>query len=134
LKLAIEYHFEPFFTDSPKIIDIYIFSYYGSVYMTIIKTAWLRTLAIVMLAGALFPVPYYAYYQLMNWIVMGAALTVAYHAYKARNEAVLWLFVLVAVVFNPVAPLHLRADVWQIADIIAILLFLISFVLLKKKE
>lgn len=95
---------------------------------------WLQAVAILMLAGALAPVPYFAYYQLMNWVVVGAAGIVAWRAYEMNRLSVMWVFIFVAVVFNPLAPLHLRADVWQIVDIVAAVLFLLSFAMLYKKK
>jgi hypothetical protein len=87
---------------------------------------WLKLLAIVMLLGALLTFPF-VYYQLMNWVVVGASLVTVQQAYQRRMTALAWLFALVAVVFNPLAPLYLRADVWNIADLIAAVLFIISF-------
>lgn len=95
---------------------------------------WLKLLAIAFALGALAPIPYFAYYQLMNWIVMGAALMTAWHAYKQNTLLATWVFVLVAVVFNPIAPLYLQADVWRIADIVVAALFAFSFFLVKSKS
>ncbi|MBI2612869.1 hypothetical protein HYW59_03630 [Candidatus Kaiserbacteria bacterium] len=96
-----------------------------------IQDNWLKVLAILFALGALAPVPYFAYYQMMNWIVVGAALTTAWQAYKQKNNWLLWLFILVAVIFNPIAPLYFSADIWRIADIVAAILFIISFFILK---
>jgi len=95
---------------------------------------WLKVLAIAMALGALAPVPYYAYFQLMNWVVVVAALMTAWQAYRQNTFWIVWLFALVAVVFNPLAPLYLQADVWRIADIIAAALFVLSFFLVRTKK
>jgi hypothetical protein len=102
--------------------------------MTWIQNNWLTVLAVALLAGSIYPIPYFAYYQLMNWVVVGAALTVAWQAYKTNKTFIMWLFVFIAVVFNPIAPLHLRTDVWHIADVLAILLFVASFFLIEAKK
>jgi hypothetical protein len=101
--------------------------------MTWIKQYWLQVLAIVALLGALGAWPF-AYYQLMNWIVLGAALSTAWMAYQRKQEAVAWLFLAVAVVFNPLAPLYLGPAVWKIADCIAAALFALSFLLLPMRK
>jgi len=98
------------------------------------QSNWPALLAIVMLGGAIFPIEYYAYYQLMNWVVVGAAILTAFKAYKQSKEGLMWIFIIVAVIFNPVAPIHLRTDVWHILDVVGILLFLISFVRLRQKK
>ena len=95
---------------------------------------WLKLLAIAMALGALAPVSYYAYFQLMNWVVVGAALMTAWQAYKQKSLWIVWLFALVAVVFNPLAPLYLQADIWRIADVVVAALFVISFFLVKPKN
>lgn len=93
---------------------------------TFFANHWLKLLAIAMLLGALLSFPF-VYYQLMNWVVVGASLVTVQQAYQRKMPALAWLFALVAVVFNPVAPLYLRADIWHIVDIVAAALFLISF-------
>ena len=98
-----------------------------------IQDNWLKLLDIALALGALAPIPYYAYFQLMNWVVVGAALMTAWQAYKLGKLFPAWLFVLVAVVFNPLAPFYFSADVWRIADVVVAALFLVSFFLIRPK-
>jgi FtsH-binding integral membrane protein len=100
---------------------------------TFLANHWLKLLAILMLLGALLSFPF-VYYQLMNWVVVGAVLVTVQQAYQRKMSALAWLFALVAVVFNPVAPLYLRADVWHIADVTAAVLFFISFFFIVGKK
>ncbi len=102
--------------------------------LTWLEQNWLKVLAIGMVLGALFSVPYFAYYQLMNWVVVGAAVVTAWQALRQGSEWLMWVFIVVAVVFNPLAPLYFRADVWQIADIVAALLFTASFFLIRTRK
>lgn len=85
------------------------------------------------LSVLVFSLPY-AYYQLMSWVVIGAALVVVWQAYKRNMIWVAWLFALVAVVFNPLAPIYLTANVWRIADVVVALLFVVSFFLIRERE
>ncbi len=87
---------------------------------------WLKLVAIVFLIGSFGNFPF-AYYQLMNWIAAGAALMTAYQARQQAKAIFMWLFVLIAIIFNPIAPFYLSNDTWRIADIVVILLFMISF-------
>ncbi len=105
-----------------------------------IKRNWLQLTAIALIVVALVDaiagtafLPF-AYYQLMNWVVVGAALMVAHEASLQQKLFVTWLFMFVAVIFNPIAPFSLRADVWQIADIVVIVLFLISFFVVREPK
>lgn len=100
---------------------------------TFFTNHWLKLLAIVLLLGALGNFPF-VYYQLMNWVVVGAALVTVQQAYQRNITALGWLFALVAVVFNPLAPLYLKADVWHIADIVAAVLFVISSAFITSKK
>lgn len=85
---------------------------------------WLSLVAIFAVFGALFNSEFpYAYFQIMNWIVVAAAILVAL---RVHNVAVMWLFISIAILFNPIAPIFLRADIWQIADVIVIFIFIIS--------
>ena len=65
----------------------------------------------------------FAYFQLMNWSVVGAAALIAL---RSHNAFVMWIFIAVAVVFNPIAPIFLRTDIWQIADIAVVACFFLS--------
>lgn len=100
---------------------------------TFLSNHWLKLLAIILLLGALQTFPF-VYYQIMNWVVVGASLVTIQQAYQRNLTPLGWLFALVAVVFNPLAPLYLRADVWHIADIAAAVLFIISFAFITTKK
>ena len=80
---------------------------------------WLKLLAIAALAGAIWGNFPFAYYQLMNWIVVGASIVTSMQASNKNRVPVMWLFILVAVVFNPIAPLYLDQSVWRIVDMVA---------------
>jgi FtsH-binding integral membrane protein len=97
-----------------------------------LRTNWLVLAAIVMIAGSLGPFPY-VYDQLTNWMVAIAALTVALAAKNRGQKTYMWLFVVAAVIFNPIAPIYLTADQWRIADIAAIVLFAISMFKVRKQ-
>jgi len=87
-----------------------------------------------MVLGALDTSLPYVYFQLMTWVVAGAAVMTALQAYKHNMQTVAWVFAFVAVVFNPVAPLYLRSDIWQLVDIAAATLFVLSLLVLRPKR
>jgi hypothetical protein len=94
---------------------------------------WLKLVAVAMLLGALYPFPF-AYYQLMNWIVVGASLITAQQANTRDRMFLVWLFIFIAVIFNPIAPFELRADVWQIADLIVAVTFIFALFIKPKTK
>jgi hypothetical protein len=97
-----------------------------------INSNWLALVAIAMIAGTFGSFPY-VFNQLTNWTVAIAALTIALVAKQRGKKIYMWLFIAAAVIFNPVAPIYLTADQWRIADIVAILLFVISMFKVKKQ-
>jgi hypothetical protein len=93
----------------------------------------LTILAILLALGALASWPF-VYYQVLDWTVAGAALLIAKRAHQQGQVWMQWLFIAVAVLFNPLAPLYIRQDLWRIADIIVAILFFLSFVVPEKKK
>lgn len=95
-----------------------------------LKENWLKLVAIVMALGALASFPY-VYYQLLNWVIAGAALLTAWQAHRQKNDWVAWLFAILAVIFNPIAPLYLGTGTWQILDVIAAVALALSFIVVR---
>ena len=87
--------------------------------------------AALMLLGALADWPY-GYYQLLRWVVCGVAIFVAISAYGWQKLWATWLFGFVAVLFNPLAPIHLSRAVWKPIDIICATLFLFAAAVFKE--
>ena len=80
-------------------------------------------IAALLLLGALADWPY-VYYQLLRWVVCGVAIFVAASAYGWQKLWATWLFGFIAVLFNPVAPIHLSRAAWQPIDVICSMLFI----------
>jgi len=87
-------------------------------------------IAALMLFGALAPWPY-GYYQLLRWVTCAAAVWVAFLAYNWQKKWAMVLFGFVAVLFNPLIPIHLNRQLWQPIDVICALLFVAVTFLLK---
>ena len=92
----------------------------------------LKLFAIVLLGGALYPFPY-VYFQAMNWIVMLAAAQTIWQAYQQKTSWVIWLYGAIAILFNPLAPLYVRKDIWQLADLTAAVLFILAFAAVRRR-
>ncbi len=89
--------------------------------------------AVVMLIVALFEMPY-GYYTFLRLAVMTAALLGAFHAFKMIN-APFWVVTmgLVALLFNPVIPVHLTRDIWAIIDVAVASVFLGYLFILRRQ-
>lgn len=74
----------------------------------------------------------YGYFVFLRWVVAASAVLIVIHSYQ--NQQVFWVsvFVLVAILFNPIAPIHLNKETWVILDALTALLFIVSFFAARK--
>lgn len=91
----------------------------------------LKAIAIIMLLWALADNPYW-YYQLLRWVVCGVSAYSAYIYYQEKNTTWMWIFIIVAVLFNPIASFYFGREIWEALDIIAAAIIFVS--LLKTKH
>jgi hypothetical protein len=79
-------------------------------------------IAALMLFGALGQWPY-SYYQLLRFVVCGVSIYVAFMAYRWQKIWAVWLFGFISLLFNPLIPIHLSREIWQLIDITCAFLF-----------
>lgn len=87
-------------------------------------------IAAIMLIIAIAPLAY-AYYELLRWIVCCGAVFIAVMTYRWNKIWATCLFGLIAVLFNPLSPIHLTKQIWQPIDLTCALLFFVSIFLLR---
>ena len=90
-------------------------------------------IAALILFGALWDWPY-GYYQLLRFAVCGVSVYVAFMAYVWKKLWAAWLFGFIAVLFNPLIPVHLSRELWQPIDFACALLFAVVAFVLKRPE
>ena len=90
-------------------------------------------IAALMLFGALGDWPY-GYFQLLRFVVCGVSAYVAFTAYTWEKLWATWVFGVIAVLFNPLTPIHLSREIWQPIDFICAVLFIISIFILKETD
>lgn len=88
-------------------------------------------IAAIILLFALAPWPY-GYYQLLRFVVCGAASYIAFMAYNWQKIWATWLFGFIAVLFNPLIPIHLSREIWQTIDVVCAALFVVVAIILKE--
>lgn len=76
----------------------------------------------------------YGYYILLRWVVCGTALFILWVAYNLENNVWIWIMGAIAILFNPIAPIHLPKETWVVIDFIAAVLFFVSMLKLKYYE
>src|SRR5262245_65194187 len=77
-----------------------------------------------MLVLAVGPWPY-GYYMLLRVVVFATGLLLAALTYQRMKQFTIWigLFLIVAIVFNPIVPLHLTRGAWSALDLVGAALF-----------
>ncbi len=70
-------------------------------------------------AGFLFvgvlPLPY-GYYMLLRFIACALFAWAAYIAFEKNGNVLPWVFVVLAIVFNPIIKIHFPKEMWAIID------------------
>ena len=88
-------------------------------------------IAALILFGALIQWPF-GYYQLLRFIVSGISIFLAFMAYRWQKLWAAWLFGFIAILFNPLIPIHLPKYVWHTIDVTCAFLFVAIASILKK--
>ena len=68
----------------------------------------------------------YGYYTLLRFVVCGVVSFGVYLAGQYGKIGWLWTYLLIAVLFNPIIPIHLERSIWAIVDIGVALIILVS--------
>ena len=76
----------------------------------------------------------YGYYILLRWVVTISALFSVWVAYDSEDKFWVFLMVGIAILFNPIIPVHLTKDIWVIIDLIVAILFLVSIFHIKPER
>lgn len=76
-----------------------------------------------MLLAAVGPWPY-GYYQLLRLVVCGAGAYFAYTTYQWGKLRAVWVFGAIAVLFNPLLPVHLTREIWAVIDVVCAAAFI----------
>jgi hypothetical protein len=87
--------------------------------------------AALMLFGALGQWPY-GYYQLLRFVVCGVGAYTAFVAYQWQKLWATWLFGFIAILFNPLIPIHLTREIWQLIDLVCAILFVVVAIALHR--
>ena len=74
----------------------------------------------------------YGYYVLLRWVIAGVAAFIIWVASKLEEQGWIWLMVVIAILFNPIIPVHLDKGIWVVIDFIAAIIFLVSIFKIKK--
>jgi hypothetical protein len=76
----------------------------------------------------------YGYYVFLRWAVTGTALFVLWKALEINKKRWVLIMTAIAILFNPITPIHLDKETWTIIDLIIAGTFLISIFKIKNNE
>lgn len=83
---------------------------------------------IILLLLSILKMPYF-YYQILHWVVCIVNWYIAWEiAKKEPKNNIIWLFVVIAILFNPILPFYFWKSVWIIIDLL-VTVFYIYFIL-----
>ena len=88
-------------------------------------------IALLLWAYAKHPIGYYA---LLRFVVCATCAYGAYYAMKLGRTGWIWVMALVAVLFNPIIPIYLKREHWEVIDAMVAIFLLISIPLLRPAE
>lgn len=77
------------------------------------------------IAAAVLPWPY-GYYQLLRVVVCDVGGYFACTAYARKKMWAVWVFGLIAGLFNPLLPEHLTREIWAVIDVVCGILFVVA--------
>ena len=92
----------------------------------------LNIILAVLLLLCLFKMPY-GYYTLMRLAATVGFASMEYKYYEMKMETLVWTFVALALLVQPLVKIALGRDVWNIVDVaVAVLLIVLTFAVNKK--
>ena len=80
---------------------------------------------IIMLLGAMAQWPY-GYFVLLRWAVTVGAIIVVINAFDKNIGWAKVVFIIITILFNPLAPIYLSRSTWIPLDIITAILFIFA--------
>src|SRR5262249_11765146 len=100
--------------------------------ISIPRLVWLGPPIILVIAIARLP---YGYYTFTRIVTCAVATLIAILAYQERRSLDLWciLFAMVAVLFNPLIPIHLSRATWFYLDLGAAAVFTAHLIFVRQK-
>ena len=86
-------------------------------------------LNVIALFGAVAEWPY-GYYILLRWITCITSILVAFQAFEKNIDWAKVVFIVIAILFNPLAPIYLSRSIWIPLDIVTAILFIFAIKIL----
>ena len=90
---------------------------------------WIPTIILIL---AVLPLPY-AYYLVLRLIIPVFAILTAFSIYSKKSDDIfIYVFGFLAILYNPLIPIHLTKDIWMVLNVLSAFAFI--FQIFKKTE
>jgi len=66
----------------------------------------------------------YGYYIFLRWIVLVCALCVIAKSHDLEKKNWIWVMGIIAVLFNPIIPIHFSRTTWRLIDLVTAIIFI----------
>ena len=84
--------------------------------------SWIAVIMLLLaIPSGLWP---YSYYTILRWVITGIAIFIWSLISELKNQNWSWATIGIAVLFNPIIPIHLDKSSWALIDFITAILFL----------
>lgn len=90
----------------------------------------LSYISIIFLLLALLPMPY-GYYTLLRLFIFITCCSYIFNDSDEKKSNFFYGWLILGLIYNPIIPVHLSRDIWQVVNILSILV--ISFGIYKQK-
>jgi len=69
----------------------------------------------------------------LRWVVCGTAGYGALKSVELEKSGWAWVLGIIALLFNPIIPVHLSREIWAPVDVITALIFIVSLFTIRRK-
>jgi len=73
----------------------------------------------------------YGYYILLRIVICILSVITAFISSESNSKSWMWLFGIIAILFNPIIPIYLEKEIWIVIDFIVAIIFIISIFTVK---
>lgn len=86
------------------------------------------------LLWALNPENPYAYYILLRWMCCSTFGFLAFKSLELNKSGWLWIFASAALLYNPIARIHLNREIWSVVNLASVVILLSSVFVFKARR
>lgn len=76
----------------------------------------------------------YGFFTFLRFVIFVIASYIAWMAYDEQKEGWVWIFLIIAILFNPFIPIYLKRDIWKIIDLMTGIFLMAAIFILKFKK